>query len=260
MTATTIIAPVRVKLNIGRTVSRTAGLFWRLSPILLVVGAATVGVTSAFFEVLRSTGAVASPGDDVLASMKGAPGENVIVGLAGLVLTGAAIFAALGHMSDRSVDVGAAFGAGGRYFGRLFGIGFLSNLGIILGLILLVVPGLILWARWSAAGPAGIGEKRPVGDAMKRSAQLTEGTRFNIIVVGLIGLLAAAGGMLVIMFLTGFIDGMLQDRDAVTNFIGLPLVTVLFVALSAVGRTVIYDELVRAREGGRSDDLSEVFA
>jgi hypothetical protein len=260
MTTALVGAPVGARLDIGRVFSRTARLLWRLAPLLLAVGIATVGVASGFFEALRFSGLIAPDGDDVLKSMRGAPGENIVVGLAGLLFSGAAIFAAVGAMRDRPAGVRASFGAGARYFGRLFGIGFLSNLGIVLGLVLLIVPGLILWARWSAAAPAGVAEDRGVGESMDRSARLTEGSRARIILVGVVGGVVAVIAMVVLGFTGGLIDGILQTGGLVASFVAVPLVTVFFTALSAVGRSVIYDELVRAREGGASDDLSEVFA
>ena len=57
----------------------------------------------------------------------------------------------------------------GNAFARLFGIGFLSGLAILVGLLLFILPGLYLLGRWSIAGPAMIAEKSGVIDSLKRS-------------------------------------------------------------------------------------------
>jgi hypothetical protein len=58
-------------------------------------------------------------------------------------------------------------------FGTLFGISLLGNLGIILGLLLLVIPGLYLSARWFMAVPAMFAEDRSASDALGTSWQAT---------------------------------------------------------------------------------------
>ncbi len=62
----------------------------------------------------------------------------------------------------------------GNGFGRMFGIGFLSGLAILLGLLLFILPGLYLMGRWSIAGPAMMAEKSGVIDSLKRSWHVLE--------------------------------------------------------------------------------------
>lgn len=56
-----------------------------------------------------------------------------------------------------------------------FGMCLVSGLGIVLGLVLLILPGLWLAARWIAAGPALFCEEVGAIDALGRSASLTKG-------------------------------------------------------------------------------------
>jgi hypothetical protein len=56
-----------------------------------------------------------------------------------------------------------------RRLWALFGLNLVSSVGIIIGLVLLVLPGLYLIVRWSVAVPALIAEDSAVGEALGRS-------------------------------------------------------------------------------------------
>jgi hypothetical protein len=58
-------------------------------------------------------------------------------------------------------------------FRALWGLSLLSGLGILLGLLLLILPGLFLMVRWMIAAPVMIAEDLRVSDALGRSWQLT---------------------------------------------------------------------------------------
>jgi hypothetical protein len=55
------------------------------------------------------------------------------------------------------------------------GAGFVTGLGICLGLVLLIVPGLYLLARWSIVTPLIVGEGLAMNDAMRESGRRTDG-------------------------------------------------------------------------------------
>lgn len=57
--------------------------------------------------------------------------------------------------------------------GGFFGLCFLSNLAILLGFILLIVPGVWLYARWLAAVPILFAEGKGVSEALATSAART---------------------------------------------------------------------------------------
>jgi Membrane domain of glycerophosphoryl diester phosphodiesterase len=71
-------------------------------------------------------------------------------------------------------------------FAAVFGVSFISNLAIILGFVLLVVPGIFLAVRWSIAVPAVVGSADSVTDGLRESWQKTKGQFWQILVVVLI--------------------------------------------------------------------------
>ncbi|HEX8238497.1 MAG TPA: hypothetical protein VF574_02030 [Allosphingosinicella sp.] len=70
--------------------------------------------------------------------------------------------------------------ASGRRLGALLGLNLLSGIGIVFGLILLIVPGIYLIVRWSAAVPALISEGADVTQSLTRSSEAVEGRFWHV--------------------------------------------------------------------------------
>jgi hypothetical protein len=66
-------------------------------------------------------------------------------------------------------------------FGRALILNFLSSLGILLGMVLLVLPGLYLLACWAVAMPALMAEDLSASEALSRSKALSEGQRWALL-------------------------------------------------------------------------------
>ena len=64
---------------------------------------------------------------------------------------------------------------GSRGVGTVFFISLLSGLGILIGLALLIVPGIILLVRWSMSVPYALAEDVSATDAMSASFEETRG-------------------------------------------------------------------------------------
>lgn len=58
-------------------------------------------------------------------------------------------------------------------FGSFFGVNLLSGLAILIGLLLLIVPGIYLAARWSAADAALLSEGEGISAALGKSWEMT---------------------------------------------------------------------------------------
>ena len=66
-------------------------------------------------------------------------------------------------------------------FGRAIGVYVLSGLAIMVGLVLLIVPGIYLMLIWSLAVPALMAEDLSISDSLGRSMALTEGHRATVL-------------------------------------------------------------------------------
>jgi hypothetical protein len=125
----------------------------------------------------------------------------------------------------------------------LISAGILATLGIIVGLILLIVPGLFLLTRWALIPAVIVIEKRRAGDSFDRSWELTRGhgwTVFGSLVVAFIAYVVAQGVFRAIFavlpqFAEIWIGGVVAHS-----------VTTPFIALTAV---VLYFRLARMSAG-----------
>lgn len=64
--------------------------------------------------------------------------------------------------------------------GALLGLNILSGIGILLGLVILIVPGVYLFVRWSAAVPALIAEEAGISESLGRSAEAVGGRFWHV--------------------------------------------------------------------------------
>jgi hypothetical protein len=78
-------------------------------------------------------------------------------------------------------------GLGGRRgaFYPFLGLSVVHTLGFLLGLLLLVLPGLLILARWSIAQPLILARPGPVLKTLGQSWEETRGNEFSILVAGL---------------------------------------------------------------------------
>lgn len=90
--------------------------------------------------------------------------------------------------------------AGGQWFLPTLGINILVGLGVMLGLIFLIVPGVFLAIAWSLSLPAAIDRNLGATEAMSQSFRLTEGHRGSIFLLFLL-----LGGITLLGFCACFV-------------------------------------------------------
>ncbi|MEO7248491.1 MAG: hypothetical protein ABIW31_08560 [Novosphingobium sp.] len=144
----------------------------------------------------------------------------------------------------------------------VLGLYILWFLGVGLGWVLLVIPGLMLMTMWSAAMPALVGENIGVIAAFGRSRELTRGSRWNIFGTLLIFLIAIYG---ILFGILGAIvgGGMMQfaakmNANPLTALAAIPVGWLFSVLLNALLAS-IYVETVSIKEGSPTGHLAEVF-
>jgi hypothetical protein len=112
-------------------------------------------------------------------------------------LQGALVYA-VDDVRDGRIDssVGELFERVQPYLGTLILTGILAGLGIALGFVLLIVPGLILLTWWCLIVPVIVLEGKGVGESFGRSRELVRGhgwTVFGIVILAVIGSAIASG-------------------------------------------------------------------
>lgn len=118
----------------------------------------------------------------------GSRGLLTVTGIAGMVINLAVLvlviqtltYGTVQALRGGKVSIGDCLMHGLRSVPVGIGIGFLAYIGIVLGTLLLIVPGVILFTMWSVALPAAIVERTGVVGALGRSRQLTSGRRWRV--------------------------------------------------------------------------------
>jgi Membrane domain of glycerophosphoryl diester phosphodiesterase len=108
--------------------------------------------------------------------------ENFI----GIIATAGII--SIGHMSQigQHPTFGGAMSYGADSWGRMWWTRFLTGLVIILGLLLLVIPGIYLSVRLALVESVAVCERVSGSAAMRRSFELTKGRFWDILLLGLV--------------------------------------------------------------------------
>jgi hypothetical protein len=172
----------------------------------------------------------------------------------------AASWTAAQILEGRSPSNGETLSQGLRFFAPLLAIQLLSLLGIMVGAILLVVPGIIVALMWMFASPALIVERLGVIDSLKRSRALTKGHRWALLGLVVVYSLVVVAIEWVIFRVTAPGMSFVQAASAPINAYGVvPLVTAMTAPLNCAVMTAIYMRL-RLGHRGSADQTAEVFA
>jgi hypothetical protein len=143
----------------------------------------------------------------------------------------------------RDHTIGSLFQSARPFIAPLLGAGVLVALGVAIGLILLIVPGLILLTIWAVVVPVIVLERAAVLESFGRSRELVRGNGwqvFGVIVVLFLLQLVASG-------VVNAIVGGATDESYVGYALADLAVLVLVTPLWALAATVVYLELRRVK-------------
>ena len=168
--------------------------------------------------------------------------------------------------SGRKTRLAEAVQIGLKRLLPLFLLVIVSLLGFAAGLVLLVIPGLILAVRYFVSGSVCVIEGEGVKGSLRRSAALTKGHRWKLLVL-LILIYAVSTVLTFIPILIymklagGFMNAMMtyQLAGVSVQLAAAPL-TIFAVALQYVSANVVYCELRRVKEAGLPQQLAAVFS
>lgn len=143
----------------------------------------------------------------------------------------------------------------------LMALSILTSVGVALGMVLLIVPGIMLMVAWSVAAPAMVEERTGILESIERSNDLTRGARWKIfslmIAVGFLTWIAT----IAVEQLMG-VDS--SDPAAAFRDQAYLLVSILVGTLSSLvtgtAQSAIYVELRNWKDGPGTAYLEQVFA
>ena len=237
------------RFDISRVLARGFGVARDNIVAFGALGALLIMAPSAFSAFLMA-------GTETTSSSFFNPADRIIGLTFGLLATGSITHLAFHAMRSRKVSFVDSLKSGFTLWPAMFGISWLRNLGLLVGLVLLIVPGLFLLVAWSVAVPARLADGPGVPASLSRSFKLTEGSRWKIfalvLIVALIFVVLAGASGIGLAFL-GDLEQPLGD------YFIFPLLELLLSLMLCVGSTSIFQELILMKEGGGVEPTASVF-
>ena len=184
---------------------------------------------------------------------------SVLINLvAFLLLQGAITYITVTDLDGRRPESTATVATALRRALPLLGVYILFGLGVAVGSLLLIVPGLILFVMWIVAGACVVVERTGIIASFGRSRALTKGSRWQIVGIFVVLLLANVVVIMVLAAITGgsaFALGRSQSFVVANAIYGA--IATLF---DAVVLGAIYVELRTVKEGASTTTLAAIFA
>jgi len=231
------------EFSIGSVLSRTFFTLFR-SPLLFL----GLAVVASVFTVLLD--------EMVPASFTGLAASISISRFLGMVVQGLAAYAVFLILTDEEISLGDILGHGLTRFFPLLLVSLLTGVCLLMGFILLIIPGLILMCVLAVTAQACVVEQLGAIDSMNRSVELTKGYRWHIFALYVIVLV----GTWALFFIAGLVSALISPgglpiSDPAATFLG----NLFIMAFDAVMAGIIYYDLRAMKEGVTLDQLADVF-
>lgn len=251
----------RRRFDVGRVFELTFGAIGANGLPLLLIAFVFVGLPQAALAWAQSM-LVQQGGTDTVF------GLALLVGLVGFLLTlvggvlmqGVVTHTVVADLQGRKTSLGESLNVALRSFWVLLAIGIVSGLAMMFGLILLIVPGILIFLIWMVAGPVAIAERTGVGQALSRSRTLTRDHRWWLLLIAVI--------YFAVSWVLGMIAGMLSAAlggfdpastlNAATLIVG-PAVQALSTLIWGAMVASAYVELRSVKEGGGKESVAAIF-
>jgi hypothetical protein len=179
---------------------------------------------------------------------------TVIIRLACASLANAAIiYGVVQELRGRGFTFSDSLSIGFGRMGAVIGLSLLVGILVGLAMILLVVPGVIVWTVYAVAVPVCIVESLGPRASMTRSSFLTKGNRWRIFGIFVLILIAS----IVVGAIIGFIAG-ISGSVQLVQFASF-IIEAVVGAFNAVAVGVLYYQLRVAREGADIEKIASVF-
>ena len=194
-------------------------------------------------------------------------GVYIIYLLVIVLMYGALIQMSVNALNDRAVNLGEAMKTGLRLFFPLLAIFFLYIIGVLIGFLLFIIPGIFVALGWALAMHVKVIEGGSITGALSRSWTLSKGyKRWILLMMIIFGVLGAVIGLifqLPVLFFGNSQTAIFEGGSTtfwIVNAIATGLAQMVSASLSYVGLTATYLEIRRVKEGVESDKLADIFS
>jgi hypothetical protein len=221
------------RLDVGGVIGRVFSIYVDQAPVLMPAAA----VVFVFSGVLSTVLVAAGSGLAVIA---------LLISLVATTLFTGMVVELVSDIQDgrRDSSAGKLLRAATPVLGQLILVGIVAGIGVVIGFILIIVPGLILITIWSVAAPVVVLE-RPAGlGALGRSRELVRGNGWQVFgVILLLDILVA--------ILAGGVELGADSAGTGVGIIVRVVLGILTAPLSALAAAVLYFDLRRLAGGGQ---------
>jgi hypothetical protein len=256
-------AGIKVYLRNARMLMGLAAVV--VIPVQALSWVVLLSIVSNSDQVPSAFGSFSSSASNTAADRSAALGANLVLVVVELIATALVTAACVKAVSDlylgQPTDMRASLRFAARRLAPYLGMQILYTLGLAVAFLLLIVPGIWLYAAWSVAAPALLIEgRRPVA-ALGRSRQLVKGRWAP-----------TAGVLLVTVVMTSLVSAAFQGVLVGAAFLpgqpsalfGITVITlaaaissIIATPFSATVWTILYYDLRVRREGYDVDLLAE---
>jgi len=234
--------------RVGAVISRSRSMLWRHFPSFLVVGVIASSPT-----LLLAFAQTAEPADEeALSHLLWIMFILVSLMVFGTIGQAVIIHASLQDMRRGPVRLVESLNVVLRGFWPLIGLA-LAGLLTLVGLMLMIVPGLILSTLWFVVLPACIVEQRGPWASLRRSRELTRGHRWKVLRLTVLLMISTFGGSSVVE------SWVTAATSPIVGGVGEVMWTGIWTAFTATTAMVTYRDLRVAREGTEIDQIAVVF-
>jgi hypothetical protein len=216
---------MRTRLEVGAVIRRVFDIYVEEAPVLMPAAA----VVFVFTGILSAVLLAAAP---ALALV------SLLISLVATTLFTGMIVELVADVRDgrRDASVGQLLRAVMPVLGQLLVVALVAGLGVVVGFILIVVPGLILLTVWSVAAPVVVLERPPGLQALARSRELVRGNGWQVFgVIFVLGIL--------VTILAGAVELAAESAGTGVGIVVRVIVGVLTAPLAALASAVLYFEL-----------------
>jgi hypothetical protein len=175
------------RLDVGGVIRRVWTIYVDQAPVLMPAAAVVFVIEGIVAALLAASGSLAGL---VLA--------EVIALVAGILFTGMVV-ELVADVQDgrRDSSPGQLLRAAVPVLGQLIVVGLIASIGIVIGFVLIIVPGLILITLWSVFVPVIVLERAPGLSSLGRSRELVRGNGWQVfgvlfVLYVLVGIVAVA--------------------------------------------------------------------
>ncbi len=217
---------MKERLDVGAVIRRVFDIYVDQAPVLLPASAVVFVISGIIAALLFAAGNGLALVGFLISFVAGTVFTGMIVELVADVQDG-----------RRDHTAGELLRAVAPVLGQLILVGIVAAIGIGIGFVLILVPGLILMTIWAVAAPVVVLERpNGVARALGRSRELVRGNGWQVF--GVVFLLA-----FMVQVLAGIVDVAAASASSAVGIVVRVVLGILVGPLSALAAAVLYFEL-----------------